>query len=594
MKIHNVISHAEDLLSVNYKEPLLRYVVFHLDDVESGHSAISRKRLLFLTFFVLAAVASVSVVEWLFIPMAHDRFFVDASKHANLEIFCGLISGIIAFILTWEYQVSGKKNILWLVFAFFSMGILDIFHAFSDHDHYAFIWFHSLSAFYGSVFLAVSSFQNGKISDPARSSWTRSGLVASGFVLIVLIALFALLAPRLDEFIPNVLSMSPPHKVRAVDVRGQFSNLIYAVNFISGILYLLVGIVFVKGFLKTSDVIYLIFGTAALLFFESELLFAFSSLWDPLWWYWHIIKVMIFSGLLIGLAYGFTHTVYRLHESRIKLANVLREIEKKNFEIRNAYDRLKETQKYLKESEKFASLGKMSAMVAHEIRNPLGAISNSLGALKRYSSMGRDDLELIGIVEKEMDRLNNMTEDFLSFARPSQLKKEATDIHPLIEETIALLRNGEKGWTEVRIARSFAPDMPILMLDENRFRQILLNVLINARQATPAGGEISISTRLKRSENEVEITIADTGTGMSQEVLSQVFQPFFTTKDSGLGLGLNIVHKIVKEHGGYILLSSTLTKGTHVQLIFPAPGQDETTNNDVRTHEGGRPFRGGE
>ncbi len=230
-------------------------------------------------------------------------------------------------------------------------------------------------------------------------------------------------------------------------------------------LYLLVGFVFVKGFLKTNDVIYLIFGTAALLFFESELLFSFSKLWDPLWWYWHIIKVMISSGLLIGLVYGFTHTVYRLHESKIKLANFLREIEQKNFEIRDAYDRLKTTQKYLKESEKLASLGKMAAMVAHEIRNPLGAISNSLGALKRYSSLGRDDLELIGIVEKEMDRLNNMTEDFLSFARPSLLKMEATDVHPLIQETISLLRSDKLGWTKVRIEHSFAPDVPRLMLD---------------------------------------------------------------------------------------------------------------------------------
>jgi signal transduction histidine kinase len=577
MSLIGAFKRIETLLSVNFQEPLLKYVVFHLDAVGSERSTIIRKRFLFLTFFALAAVASVSVLEWLVMPMAHDRLFVDTSKHANLEIFCGLISGIIAFILTWEYQASGKKNILWLVFAYFSMGILDIFHAFSDHDHNAFVWLHSCSALFGSVFLAASAFLNGKTDDPARSSWIRIGLVASGFSLIVL---FALLAARLDEIIPGVLSMTPPHKVSAVDVQGQFSNLIYGVNLISGILYLLVGVVFIKGFLKTNDVIYLIFGTAALLFFESELLFSFSTLWDPLWWYWHIIKVIVFSGLLIGLAYGFTHTVYRLHESKIKMVNFLGEIEKKNLEIRDAYDRLKETQKYLKESETFASLGKMSAMVAHEIRNPLGAISNSLGSLKRYSSLDRDDLELIGIVEKEMDRLNNMTEDFLSFARPSQLKRELTDIHPLIEETIALLRSGKNGWLEVSIDRSLAPDVPLLMLDRNRFRQILLNLLINARQATPAGGEISISTRVKQSENEVEITIADTGAGMSQEVLSRVFQPFFTTKDSGLGLGLNIVHKIVKEHNGYILLSSTPAKGTHVQLNFPAPERNENAHEE--------------
>jgi len=590
MKIHNMINRTGNLLSVNYKEPLLSYVVFHLDDVESRHSAINRKWLLFLTFFVLTAVASVPVIKRLVMPAANDLFFVQASMHASLEIFCALISGIIAFILTWEYQVSGKKNILWLVFAFFSTGIFDIFHALSDYDHNAFVWFHSCSALFGAVFLAGSTFLNKKMGNTAKSSWTRGGLVASGIILIVLLAL---LTARLDEIIPNVMSMKLPHKASAAEVQGQFSNLIYAVNFISCLLYLFVGIVFVKGFLKTNDVIYLIFGTAALLFFESELLFSFSKLWDLLWWYWHIIKVMIFSGLLIGLAYGFTHTVYRLHESKIKLANFLREIERKNFEIRDAYDRLKEMQKNLKESEKLASLGKMAAMVAHEIRNPLGAISNSLGALKRYSSFDRDDLELIGIVEKEMDRLNTMTEDFLSFARPSQLKREECEIHPLIQEIIALLRHGEDGWKEVRIDHSFAPDVPRLMLDKNRFRQILLNLLINARQAMPAGGNISISTRFKQSENEVEITIADTGAGMNQEVLSQAFQPFFTTKDSGLGLGLNIVYKLVKEHSGYVLLSSTPEKGTQVQLNFPAPGKDETATKDEGVREGDQPDRKG-
>jgi signal transduction histidine kinase len=192
----------------------------------------------------------------------------------------------------------------------------------------------------------------------------------------------------------------------------------------------------------------------------------------------------------------------------------------------------------------------------------------------------RDDIELIGIVEKEMDRLNDMTEDFLSFARPSNLKKEECDVRPLIQETISLLRNGENGWEGISFEDLFAADVPLLKLDKNRFRQIMLNLLINARQAMPAGGKVSIATRFKQSENEVEITISDSGAGMSQEVLLRAFQPFFTTKDSGLGLGLNIVNKLVKEHSGYVLLSSTPGNGTHVHLNFPVSGKDETKSKN--------------
>src|SRR5208337_5113173 len=180
MKIYDMIDRVGKLLSVNYKEPLLSYVVFHLDDIESRHSPINRKRLLFLTFFVLTAVAAVSVIERFILPTTNDLFFVNASMHASLEIFCALISGVIAFILIWEYQVSGKKNILCLMFAFFSTSILDIFHASSSYDHNAFVWFHSCSALFGSMFLAVSTFLNSKMSNPAKSSRTRSSLVVSG------------------------------------------------------------------------------------------------------------------------------------------------------------------------------------------------------------------------------------------------------------------------------------------------------------------------------------------------------------------------------------------------------------------------------
>lgn len=549
-----------------YGEPLLKYVSFPLN-------ASKKKKLLIFSFVVVIAVASVSILEHFLLSATEDMFLIDSPKHSSLEIFCGLISIIIGFILFWEYSASGKRNVLFLVLAFFSMGILDLFHAFANYDHNMFVWFHSFSAFYGSAFLFGSLFIGERFHGVDQSAWVRRLYALFG---ISLIFVFAVASIKFDALVPRVLDIALPYNTPVTDTKGHFSDFIYTLNLLSGMMFLFTGVVFLKGFLRTNDIIYLIFCTSTFLFFESEFLFTFSKLWDPIWWYWHVIKVIIFSGLLVGIAYGFTLTVYTLNQSRSELSNVLEEIENKNIEIRKAYERLKETQIYLKESEKLASIGKMAAGLAHEIRNPIGAITNSMGVIKRYSSLDRDDMELFEIVENEMGRLNKLVGDFLDFSKPSDLKKEETDVHRTIDETLSILRFDPKAMAGITVTKSFAPNVPRIMLDRNRIKQILLNLFINAMQAMPEGGLLTIKTMYRASEDEVEIIVADSGVGMSDEVLTQAFQPFFTTKDKGLGLGLNIVHKTVKEHGGYVLISSRMGEGTQFQLNFPVKAEKES------------------
>lgn len=549
-----------------FEKSLLKYFAFPLENSPGGTYLSARNKVLLFNVLVIVIIASIPLLRYALASDVSDIFFVDTAKHSSLESFCGLISLMVGLILFWEYSASGRRNVLFLIMAFFSIGILDLFHAFSDHDHNTFVWFHSFSAFFGSVFLVASIFAAGAKKGEDTSVWRRRTSVLIGTVVILV---FAVLSLQLDSVLPSVLKMTLPYRTNVASAKGNFSNFIYMLNFISSMLFLFAGITFVRGFLKTSDVIYLIFGTFSLLFFESEFLFTQSKLWDPMWWYWHIIKVIVFTGLLIGLGYGFTKTVHILRASENKLAGLIEEIGKKNVEISSAYDRMKETQRYLNESEKLASMGKMAAMIAHEIRNPLGAISNSLGVLRRYDSLDLEDRELIEIVENEMDRLSMLTEEFLSFSRPTNLQRNETDIHELIEETILLLRLDEKASRGIRIQRSLVDDIPPLLLDRNAFKQILLNLCLNAVQAMPGGGDLMISTNYNASQKEVELTIADTGIGMTQEVLSQVFQPFFTTKDKGLGLGLNIVYKTVKEHGGYVLIESEQGKGTRIQLNIP-------------------------
>ena len=562
-----------NLLPPRDDQPLLKYVVFRLEDFEDISLSSARKRFLLSTAGILGFVVVISLTLPLLKIVFHadDIRWINPSIHTLLETSGSLISIIIAMILSWEYLASGKTNVLFLVYAFFAISVLDFFHAFSDYSHNLFVWYHSASALMGALFFFCSMFVfHDDRPDSDHSVWIRRFSIFSGIFVILL---FTVLFSAYHSFVPNVLSISLQQQINVSMAKGRFSASIYAVNYAACVLYALSGILLVRGFLKTNDVMYLIFGTSTLLLFISQLFFAFSELWNPMWWYWHIVKAVLFSGLLLGLAYGFTKTFYRLYVSRMRLADLLDNIKEKNLEIERAYVTLKETQKYLNESEKLASIGKMAAMMAHEIRNPLGAIANSVGVLKKYSLRPEENTEILCLVEDEMDRLNKLTEDFLSFAKPSHLRKNKTDLNAVLVETLSLLKTEETKSSGIIFQESFAPDIPPLMLDRNHIKQVFINILMNSLQSISRDGVITILTRYRKAEDEVEITFADTGIGMTEDELTKVFQPFYTTKDKGLGLGLNIIHKIVKEHGGYILLSSRKGEGTEIKLSFPACGK---------------------
>jgi signal transduction histidine kinase len=553
------------LLPPRDNQPLLKYIVF---PIEGPDESAARNRLLLYSTVILIFIAVVSLLLPLLkrTVLPEEIYWISPANHTLIETFGGLISIIIGIILAWEYSTSGKRNVLFLVYAFFSIGILDFFHAFSDDCHNLFVWYHSSGALLGSFFFICAAFTGHKdvlYNDPV---WIRRFSILSGIFLIVLFAVFS---QTFHLYIPDVLSVSFQHHTHITMVKGKFSAFAYAVNHLSAVFYLMTGIFFVRGFLKTNDLIYLIFGASMFLFFISQLFFVFSKLWCPIWWYWHFIKGIIFSGLLLGLAYGFTKTFHRLYTSRIQLANLLEKFEVKNIEIEDAYATLKKTQKYLSESEKLASIGKMAAMMAHEIRNPLGAISNSVGVLRNYSLRPEENSEILNLVEDEMERLNKLTDDFLSFAKPSLLDRSEVHLNALLYETISLLNTEEIKSSGIQFQEKFDPDLPLLMLDRNHIKQALINILMNSMQAISEEGVITIQTEYKKAEDEVEIIFNDTGTGMAEDELSKVFQPFYTTKDKGLGLGLNIIHKIVKEHGGYIVLSSKKGMGTEMKLSFP-------------------------
>ncbi len=234
-------------------------------------------------------------------------------------------------------------------------------------------------------------------------------------------------------------------------------------------------------------------------------------------------------------------------------------------DLRRSYAQLERAQKQLIQRERLVALGELSAVVAHEVRNPLGVIFNSLGSLRRLLRPAGDAKLLLDIVGEEADRLNRIVGDLLDFARPStpDLKPERLD--RVVDEALrAALTQRPAG---IEVARELDPDLPLVPMDARLVRQAVLNLAVNAVQAMPRGGRITV--RIRREDAAAMLEIEDTGPGIADEVRARMFEPFFTTKASGTGLGLAVVKRIVDGHGGMIQVRSRPGAGTVFALSFP-------------------------
>jgi signal transduction histidine kinase len=240
-------------------------------------------------------------------------------------------------------------------------------------------------------------------------------------------------------------------------------------------------------------------------------------------------------------------------------------------DLRRSYAQLARAQQQLIEGERLAALGELSAVVAHEVRNPLGVIFNSIGSLRRLVRPAGDAKMLFDIVEEEADRLNRIVGDLLDFARPSQPELRPEHLDHVVEDAVAAALAQRGG--RVEIVRDLDPSVPPVAMDARLVRQAVLNVAVNAVQAMPRGGRLILRTR--REGDGAVLEIEDTGVGIPEEVRSRMFEPFFTTKASGTGLGLAVVKRIVEGHGGAVAVRSTPGVGTVFALRFPLGGPVE-------------------
>jgi signal transduction histidine kinase len=234
-------------------------------------------------------------------------------------------------------------------------------------------------------------------------------------------------------------------------------------------------------------------------------------------------------------------------------------------DLRRSYEQLERAQQRLVRGERLAALGELSAIVAHEVRNPLGVIFNSLGSLRRLLRPSGDARVLLDIVGEEADRLNRIVGDLLDFARPSTPELRPEPLARVVEEAVGVALAQRP--PSVEVVHDLDPALPPVPLDVRMVRQAVLNVAVNAVQAMPRGGRITVRTR--REPDAAVVEIEDTGPGIPDEVKDRIFEPFFTTKASGTGLGLAVVKRIVEGHGGSIVAASRPGHGTRFLLRFP-------------------------
>ncbi len=229
---------------------------------------------------------------------------------------------------------------------------------------------------------------------------------------------------------------------------------------------------------------------------------------------------------------------------------------------------LKKIHGQLFRSEKLASIGKLAAGVAHEINNPLTGILTNASLLLEDLKEGDSKRDDVQVIVNETIRCREIVKRLLDFARQTKPQKSLTNINSLIDNIVLLVRN-QTSFRNVNIERYFADEIPEIMVDKDQIQQVFINLILNASDAMPNGGDIKILSRIIENGEYIEVRFADNGSGISEENKHKIFDPFFTTKENGTGLGLSITYGIVEQHGGTINLESELGKGTTFIVLLP-------------------------
>jgi signal transduction histidine kinase len=246
-------------------------------------------------------------------------------------------------------------------------------------------------------------------------------------------------------------------------------------------------------------------------------------------------------------------------------------------DLKKSYDELARTQAELVRHERLAALGELAAVMAHEVRNPLGVIFNSLTTLKRLIKPTGDADMLLNMVGEEADRLNRIVGDLLDFVRPYELVKKPIAIEPVVVSAVDAASQA-LATSNVKVVTEFSAELPPFPADSHMLKQAMVNLVVNALQAMPRGGTVNVKVSMERRPDGawLRIDVCDEGVGLSPRAAEKMFQPFFTTKATGTGLGLAVVKRIVDGHFGEVVATPNGGgKGTTFTVRLPPSSERE-------------------
>jgi len=513
--------------------------------------------------FILASVFTVAASIFLIHTLPEWKL-VQIPLHSVVEtlgLFAGLSGAILLLLQKHDKQTSHYVGIS---AALVCMGLLDGFHAAVPAGN-AFVWLHSMAVLSGGFLFAILWFTRHK----AHTSKIH--------VMPVFAAVAATGIGTLTVLLPGI----EPLMLR----EGIFTPWAVSINVLGGLLFIAGAIYFLvrnHSTQKKEDIFFAFFcslnGFAGLFFW-------FSEVWNAQWWFWHVLRVLAYFILLGHIFIIFRRTEMELLETRELNVG----LEQKVAERTRA---LIEAQQELVRKEKLAILGQLSGSVGHELRNPLGVMSNAVYFLKMVLA-DADEItkEYLEIIRKEIDNSLRIITDLLDFARTRPPQTKAVTVRELTDESLGRCAIPDN----VDLLTEIPDNLPLLRVDPLQMGQVLTNFITNAVQAMPKGGELRVAAQLVgtglapaqagcpqgaplQDFIAIAISVTDTGEGITPENMKKLFQPLFTTKAKGIGLGLVLCRNLAEANGGRIEVESRIGEGTTFAVTLPIrerPGGNE-------------------